>query len=79
MPRPGASADMNSTIVLEKNTKALTTFNVSDPSVTIFFSVEPNANVSLVLMLAHGSPPNRTYSSNTTILNQTGNSNFKQH
>ncbi|XP_044062213.1 polycystic kidney disease protein 1-like 2 [Siniperca chuatsi] len=72
MSHPNAPALKNSTIVLEKNTKALTTLNVSDPNVSIFFSVEPSANVSLVLLLSQGSPPNSTYSSSTTILNQTG-------
>ncbi|XP_078114656.1 polycystin-1-like protein 3 [Sander vitreus] len=62
---------MNSTIVLEKNTKALTNINISDTDMTIFFSVESSANVSLVLRLSQGSPPNDTYFSNTTTLNQT--------
>nr|XP_046245454.1 polycystic kidney disease protein 1-like 2 [Scatophagus argus] len=72
MPRLNASAVMNSTVVLEKDTRALTTFNILDPNVTIFFSVEPSANVSLILKLSQGSPPNHTYSSNSTILSQTG-------
>ncbi|XP_076592826.1 polycystin-1-like protein 3 [Chaetodon auriga] len=72
MPHPNASTVTNSTVVLEENTKALTTINVSDPTMTIVFGVEPSAKVSLVLLLSHGSPPNSTYSSNTTILNQTG-------
>ncbi|KAK5935391.1 hypothetical protein CgunFtcFv8_020758 [Champsocephalus gunnari] len=71
IPYPNASIPMNSTIVLEKNTKALTTINVSDPDVTIFLTVEPNANVALVLRLSEGSPPNDTYFSNTTILSLT--------
>ncbi|XP_042266749.1 polycystic kidney disease protein 1-like 2 [Thunnus maccoyii] len=71
MPHPNASL-INSTVVLEKNTKALTTINVSDPNVTIFFSAEPSENVSLVVMLSQGSPPNSTYVRNTTILSQTG-------
>ncbi|KAI3377578.1 hypothetical protein L3Q82_008747, partial [Scortum barcoo] len=72
MSRPSASPLMNSTVVLEKNSKALTTINVSDPNVTIFFSVEPSVNVSLSLMLSQGSPPNASHSGNKTILNQTG-------
>lgn len=79
MPRPGASAAMNSTAVLEKNAKALTSINVSDPNMTIFFTAEPNANVSLLLMLSQGSPPNKTYSSNSTILSHAGKSHFEQH
>ncbi|KAF1392766.1 hypothetical protein PFLUV_G00031470 [Perca fluviatilis] len=71
LPRPNASILMNSTVVLEKNTKALTNINVSDANMTIFFSVESSANVSLVLRLSQGSPPNDTYFSNTTTLNLT--------
>ncbi|XP_033930769.1 polycystin-1-like protein 2 isoform X4 [Pseudochaenichthys georgianus] len=71
IPYPNASIPTNSTIVLEKTTKALTTINVSDPDVTICLTVEPNANVALVLRLSEGSPPNDTYFSNTTILSLT--------
>lgn len=78
MPRPGASTAMNSTVVLEKNTKALTSINVSDPNMTIFFTAEPNANVSLLLMLSQGSPPNKTYSSNSIVLSHAGNCHFEQ-
>ncbi|KAF7654897.1 hypothetical protein LDENG_00063320 [Lucifuga dentata] len=73
MPRPNASSVMNSSIVLERNTKALTQFNISDPNATVIFSAKPNVNVSLVLFLSYGSPPNSTYYSNTTILSSSGN------
>ncbi|KAK5874078.1 hypothetical protein PBY51_019056 [Eleginops maclovinus] len=69
---PNASRPTNSTIVLEKNTKVLTKINVTDPDVTICLTVEPNANVSLVLRLSEGLPPNDTYFSNTTNLSLTG-------
>ncbi|KAK9542862.1 hypothetical protein VZT92_000688 [Zoarces viviparus] len=72
MPRSNASIQMNSTVVLGKNTNALTTINVSDPDMTIFVSVEPSANVSLTLVLSEGSPPTNTYFSNTTTLSPTG-------
>lgn len=71
MPRPDASPITYNTVVLEKDTKALTRFNVSDPNMTIIFHVEPSANVSLVLTLAQGLP-NQTRSSSTVTLNQTG-------
>lgn len=71
MPRAKASAISYNTVVLEKNTRALTRLNVSDPFMTIIFHVEPSANVSLVLRLAQGSP-NQSHSSRTAILNQTG-------
>lgn len=73
MPQPNSSQVMNNTVVLEENKKALTTLNVTDPNITIFFTVEPSANVSLMLTLSEGSPPNKTYSSNTTILSRKGN------
>ncbi|XP_039984198.1 polycystic kidney disease protein 1-like 2 isoform X7 [Xiphias gladius] len=72
MPRPTASALMSSTAALEQNAKALATINVSDPNVTVVFSVEPSANVSLILTLSQGSPPTSTYSNNTTILSPAG-------
>uniref|UniRef100_UPI003AAB5C42 polycystin-1-like protein 2 n=1 Tax=Centroberyx gerrardi TaxID=166262 RepID=UPI003AAB5C42 len=71
LPRTNASTVINNTIELKENTKALTTFNISDPYVTVFFSVEPSTNVSLLLLLAPGSPPNKTYYSSSTILNRT--------
>lgn len=77
MPRPGATVETNNTFVLEKNKKAVTMINITDPDVTAFVTVEPNANVSLVLMLAHGSPPNETQYSNKTILTQEGNCHYK--
>lgn len=78
MPRAKAAPVLENAVVLEKDSKALTTFNVSDPNMTIVFSVQPSTKVSLILMLAQGSPPNDTYSRNTTILNQTGNYHDKQ-
>ncbi|XP_069385333.1 polycystin-1-like protein 2 [Paralichthys olivaceus] len=70
MPRAGASVLTSNTVMLERNTKALTTINVSDPNMTIVFDVEPSTNVSLILTLSHGSPP--TYLNSTTILRPTG-------
>ncbi|XP_034536415.1 polycystic kidney disease protein 1-like 2 [Notolabrus celidotus] len=72
IPRPGASAEVNNTVVLEQDSKAVTMINITDPYVTIFFTVKPNTNVTLVLTLAHGSPPNNTNSGNKTILKQEG-------
>ncbi|XP_060892627.1 polycystin-1-like protein 2 [Labrus mixtus] len=72
LPRPNAGPQTNITVELEKNSKALTSFNITDPYVTVFLTVEPNANVSLVLMLAHGSHPNDTSSGNKTILSLAG-------
>lgn len=71
MPRANALPITYNTVVLEKDTIALTRLNVSDPNMTIIFRVEPSANVSLVLRLAQGSP-NQTNSSSTAIVNQTG-------
>ncbi|XP_030613569.1 polycystic kidney disease protein 1-like 2 [Archocentrus centrarchus] len=71
LPRPNAPEVTNTTVVLEKDSKSVTTVNVSDPNMTIFFSVEPSVNVSLVLLLSRGSLPNTTYYSNRTILNYT--------
>ncbi|XP_076739560.1 polycystin-1-like protein 2 [Maylandia zebra] len=71
LARPNAAALINTTVVLEKSSKSVTTLNVSDPNVTIFFGVEPNVNVSLVLLLSHGLPPNNTNYSNRTVLNRT--------
>ncbi|XP_053279260.1 polycystic kidney disease protein 1-like 2 [Pleuronectes platessa] len=72
MPRAGASAVMYITVVLERNTKAVSKINVSDPNVTIVFDVEPSTKVSLILALSHGSPPTSAYSNGTTILRPTG-------
>lgn len=63
---------MNKTFELKEDTKAVSTINVSDPEATIFFSVEPSVDMQLVLILAHSSPPNSSYSSNTTILSREG-------
>ncbi|XP_032363993.1 polycystic kidney disease protein 1-like 2 [Etheostoma spectabile] len=71
LPHPNPSIPINSTIVLEKDTKALTNLNVSDTDMTIFFRVESSVNVSLVLRLSQGSPPNDTYFSSKTTLNLT--------
>ncbi|XP_074522616.1 polycystin-1-like protein 2 [Halichoeres trimaculatus] len=73
IPRPGAVEQINNTFALEKDNKAVTLINITDPDVTIFITVKPNANVSLVLTLAYDSPPNDTYYSNKTILNHEGN------
>ncbi|XP_035484837.2 polycystic kidney disease protein 1-like 2 [Scophthalmus maximus] len=72
MPRPAALALTNNTVVLEKNTNALTTINVSDPNVTVIFNAEPSANLSLVVTLSRGSPRNSTYSNSTAVLSPTG-------
>ncbi|XP_034017782.1 polycystic kidney disease protein 1-like 3 [Thalassophryne amazonica] len=68
-PRPNASPqETNRSFLLEKDKKALTTLNISDPNMTVFFDVKPSSNVSLLLCLAHGSPPDPTTCRNTTIL-----------
>lgn len=66
-----ASPIKHNTVVLEKNTKALTRLNVSDPNMAIIFQVEPSANVSLFLMLAQGLS-NQTQPNSTVTLNQAG-------
>ncbi|KAG8001601.1 Polycystic kidney disease protein 1-like 2, partial [Nibea albiflora] len=71
MPHPNSSTLINSTAELEKNTQAVSSLNVSDPNVTIFLSVKPNANVSLALKLFQGTPGNGTYFNDTTIFSQT--------
>ncbi|XP_017296730.1 polycystic kidney disease protein 1-like 2 [Kryptolebias marmoratus] len=72
LTRPKHAGFMNSTVELTKDTKSVSTLNISDPQMTVFFSVEPSVNVSLLLTLSYGSPPNSTYFSNTTILSHTG-------
>ncbi|KAF7212109.1 transcript variant X2 [Nothobranchius furzeri] len=72
LSRPNPAPLLNSTFVLTKDTKSLSTINISDPQMTMFFNVEPSANVSLVLTLAYGSPPNSTNFRNKTTLNSTG-------
>lgn len=63
---------MNQTVELKEDTKAVSAINVSDPGATVFFMAEPSVNVQLVAMLAYSSPPNSSYSSNTTVLGQEG-------
>ncbi|XP_056234655.1 polycystic kidney disease protein 1-like 2 isoform X1 [Seriola aureovittata] len=72
LPRPNASALINHTVALEKDTKAVNMINISDPDMTIIFSAVPNVNVSLILTLSHGSPPSPTFSNATAILSPTG-------
>ncbi|XP_034384503.1 polycystic kidney disease protein 1-like 2 [Cyclopterus lumpus] len=72
LTRPNATIQMNTTIVLEKDTKAVTIFNVSDPNMTIFISVMPSTNVSLHLVLSEGSPPTNTHFNKMTTLSPTG-------
>ncbi|XP_040889158.1 polycystic kidney disease protein 1-like 2 [Toxotes jaculatrix] len=71
LPRQGASEQIN-TLVLEKDSKALTTFSVSDRSGTIIFTVQPSTNVSLILSLSQGSSPTSYPSNITTILSPSG-------
>lgn len=71
--RSDNSSVANSTFVLEKDTKSVTSFNISDPEVTVIFDVEPSLNASFVVTLSYNSPPNSTYFTNKTVLNQTGN------
>ncbi|KAM6943581.1 uncharacterized protein pkd1l3 [Xenentodon cancila] len=66
--RPNASALLNNTVELQKNTKSLTRLNISDPEMTVIFDVEPSLNVSLTLSLSHNSPPTSTYFTNKTVL-----------
>ncbi|TKS70244.1 Polycystic kidney disease protein 1-like 2 PC1-like 2 protein [Collichthys lucidus] len=70
MPQPNSPL-ISSTAELEKNTQAVSSINVSDPNVTIFFSVMSNVSVSLALKLFHGTPGNGTYFNGTTIFSQT--------
>ncbi|XP_056268726.1 polycystic kidney disease protein 1-like 2 [Pseudoliparis swirei] len=72
LSRPNATVQMNRTIVLEKNTDALTSFNVSDTNMTIIISVTPNSDVPVNLKLSAGTPPTKTYFSNEITLNYTG-------
>ncbi|KAM8893905.1 polycystin-1-like protein 2 isoform 2-T2 [Spinachia spinachia] len=73
MNNPQASTPTNIPVLLEYNTKAVITVNVSNSESTLFVSVEPNANVSLQLVLAAGSPPNQTHFSHTTTVSPTEN------
>lgn len=78
MPRPIVSTVINQTVVLEENAKVLTSVNVSDPTMSVCVRVEPSGNVSLILTLSEGLPPNSSYFANITILNQIGNHFFGQ-
>ncbi|XP_068506546.1 polycystin-1-like protein 2 isoform X2 [Syngnathus scovelli] len=71
MPRPFTHI-INHTVALEENTKVLTRVNVSDSSMSICVRVEPSGNMSLILTLSQGSPPNSSYFANVTIVNQIG-------
>ncbi|XP_029353372.1 polycystic kidney disease protein 1-like 2 [Echeneis naucrates] len=73
LSRPNAPAAINRTVVLGKDAKAVNRINISDPSMTIVFSVVPNANVSLILTLYRGSPPASAASNISTILSPTEN------
>ncbi|CAJ1049792.1 polycystic kidney disease protein 1-like 2 [Xyrichtys novacula] len=72
IPRSAAPSDTNNSVVLEENKIALNKLNISDPYMTIFFTVKPNYDVSLAVMLAYRSPPNSTHFSNQTVLTKTG-------
>lgn len=67
LPRPDAKHE-NITVALEKNFKALNSFNITDCNVTVFVTIEPNANVSLCLRLSHGSPPNSSFNGTQVML-----------
>lgn len=64
---------MNISKEMENNTFLLSNFNVTDTQLTIFFDVEPSADVSLILSLNHESPPEPTRFRHQKVLNQTGN------
>ncbi|XP_028999726.1 polycystic kidney disease protein 1-like 2 [Betta splendens] len=68
LPRPDAPDVVNTTVLLTTSTKALTSFNVSDPSMTLFFSAEPSVNVTLVVALSYGSPPSSKTPNITAVL-----------
>ncbi|XP_008291325.1 polycystic kidney disease protein 1-like 2 [Stegastes partitus] len=76
LPRPNASALLNSTVVLEKDTTSVTQLNITDPYMTVVLSVVPSIDVSLALTLAHGSPPASPNASNVAILNRKGGYRF---
>ncbi|XP_036065860.1 polycystic kidney disease protein 1-like 2 isoform X2 [Oryzias melastigma] len=70
--RSDNSSVTNNTFVLENDLKSVISFNVSDPEVTVIFDMEPSVNTSFAVTLAYDSPPNSTYFTNKTVLNQAG-------
>lgn len=68
LPRSNAREE-NNTFVLKKGKKVVTSFNISDPDVTVFLTIEPSVNVSLRLLLNYGSPPNSSFNGTQDILN----------
>ncbi|KAK0156326.1 Polycystic kidney disease protein 1-like 2 [Merluccius polli] len=60
----------NETVEVKAGETLMTSFNVTDTNVTIVFDVKPSTNVSLLLLLAAGSPPNATNASSSILLNQ---------
>ena len=73
MPRPNATIQTNTTVVLGKDQKVLTQINITDPKMTVIFTVKPSEDLPLVLMLSAGSPPNGTNVVNITTVDSTGN------
>ncbi|KAJ0056585.1 hypothetical protein NL108_010505, partial [Boleophthalmus pectinirostris] len=67
----------NTTVLLEKDRKAVTSFNITDPDVTVLLTIEPNVNVSLRLLLQYSSPPNSSFNGTQVILNPQGNMGYR--
>ncbi|KAJ3594292.1 hypothetical protein NHX12_006623 [Muraenolepis orangiensis] len=66
-----ATGVRNETLEMKESTALTTSFNITDTNVTVIFDIQPSENVSLLLLLAMGSPPNATNASASVILNQT--------
>lgn len=68
LARPGAPPVPTKAMELMNGRAIQTTFNVSDANQTVVINVEPSENISLLLLLAAGAPPNQTHYSYRTIL-----------
>ncbi|XP_064841165.1 polycystin-1-like protein 2 [Oncorhynchus masou masou] len=71
LPRPDAPVLSGITVSLEEGAQVGTSFNTTDPNITVIFTVEPSVNVSIELLLGLGSPPNDTHYKHRTVLRHT--------
>nr|XP_046201047.1 polycystic kidney disease protein 1-like 2 [Oncorhynchus gorbuscha] len=71
LPRPDAPVLSGMTVSLEEGARVGTTFNTTDPNITVIFTIQPSVNVSLKLLLGLGSPPNDTHYKHSTVLRHT--------
>ncbi|KAJ7986028.1 hypothetical protein DPEC_G00346570 [Dallia pectoralis] len=70
LPRPDAMSPINANISFDKVAWIETSFNTTDPNITVMFIIEPSANVSVQLLLGLGYTPNDTCYVHRTILRQ---------